>query len=247
MREVVHDEHLNPDHWWFRARRKIFARLLDGQLQLDPRGDVLDLGPGSGVNLPLFEGRGRPIVLDLARRSLLACRSAGAERAVQADATRLPFADDSFGLVCALDVLEHIPDDRAALAEIRRVLRPDGHLLLSAPAHRFLWGRQDVLSSHQRRYRRSELRERVEDAGFELRRYSYFNSILFAPIAAVRIAMRPFLGRTVEGGSDLAMKMPLGIDSVLYGTFASEAGWLVHRNLPLGVSLLGLARPRTAG
>jgi SAM-dependent methyltransferase len=253
MRSVVHDEHLERDHWWFRARRRIFARLLAHHGLPRSAGTpwILDLGPGSGVNLDVLAKRGRLVSLDLSARSLETCAELARELGVRsdltrADATRLPFRTGSLPLVCALDVLEHLPDDRAALAEIQRVLGPEGRLLLSVPAHPWMWGRQDVLAEHVRRYRRAELVERLEAAGFEILKLSYFNTLLFAPIAALRLLMRPFLAQSAARGSDLSVRLPFGLDAALYWSFAIEAGWLTRQSLPFGVSLLGLARPRPA-
>lgn len=244
MREVVHAEHLAPDHWWFRARRRIFERVLDEHVTLPPDARILDLGPGSGVNLPVLAPRGRVTVLDVSRFSLATCRSGGAT-CVQADATRPPFRDASFDLVCALDVLEHLVEDERALRACRRVLRPEGRLLASVPALGLLWGRQDVLSEHKRRYARADFESRLVAAGFELERLTYFNSLLFPPILAVRLMMRPFLRATSQngGGSDLGLRLPRPAEELLYRLFASERHWLARRDLPIGVSLLGLARP----
>ena len=243
MKRVVHEEHLDSDHWWFRARRSILSGFLDALVPLPARARMLDIGPGSGVNLPVLRGRGEVTVVDLSRFSLDSCRAAGAAGVVQADATHPPFHTHSFDLVCALDVLEHLPDDRAALRQIRRILKPDGWLLVSVPALRVLWGRQDVLSEHYRRYLRGQLEERLLSSGFRVERLSYFNSVLFAPILSVRLAMRPFLRWSVRGGSDLGMRLPPGLDALLYRLFAMEGPWLVRRDLPVGVSLLALARP----
>lgn len=246
MQDVVHKEHLERDHWWFRARRSILSGLLDASVPLGAGARVLDLGPGSGVNLPILRERGRVCVLDMSRFSLDSCRALGAAALVQGDATVPPFRDESFDLVCALDVLEHLRDDARALRECRRVLRRDGRLFVSVPALGVLWGRQDVLSDHHRRYTRGQLQRRLVEAGFEIERLSYFNSILFAPILGVRLCMRPFLRWTVRGGSDLAVRLPLGLDGLLYRLFAMEGPWLRRRDLPLGVSLLALARPAQA-
>ena len=130
------------------------------------------------------------------------------------------------------------------LRECHRVLKPSGWLLLSVPALRLLWGRQDVLSEHRRRYRRRELRDRVSAAGFEVKRLTYFNTLLFPPILVVRLLMRPLLGRTVRNGrSDFSFPLPPGLNGLLHRLFAAEAGWLVRHDLPIGVSLLCLARP----
>ena len=244
MKAVVHDEHQERDHWWFRARRAIFRDFLNQRVQLPENPRVLDLGPGSGVNLEVLEPLGSLVNLDLSRFSLERLSELGPHGSpVQGNAERLPFQTGSCDLVCALDVLEHLDDDLAALVEIRRVLAPGGALFFSVPAHPWMWGRQDVLAEHRRRYRRSDLASRLLSAGFALERMSYFNTLLFPPIAAVRLAMRPFLSKTSEGGSDLAVKLPLGLDEVLYRSFAVERRILPDRDLPFGVSLIGLARP----
>ncbi len=156
---------------------------------------------------------------------------------------RLPFADESFDLVCLLDVLEHLENDGAALEEYARVLKPDGTLFLSVPALPVLWGRQDVLSEHYRRYRRGPLAELV-GRRFEIEHLTYFNTWLFPPILAVRLLMRPFLSRSVEAGSDFSTPTPFGADALLEKLFASEGNWVTRRRFPIGVSLLSVAHPR---
>lgn len=231
-------------HWWVRARQDIFARLLDDLVPLPEDATILDVGPGYGVNIPVLEKRGRLCALDTDIHSLLSCRALGAPDVVLGDAERLPVADRAVHLVTALDVIEHLDDDRAALGEFRRVLRPDGWLLLTVPALRILWGRQDVVSEHRRRYHRRQLQDLLTAAGFEPLRLTYFNTLLFPPVLLVRLLMRPFLSRTQEHGrSDFGFPLPLGLGHLLGRLFASEARWLVRHDLPVGVSLLCLARP----
>lgn len=248
MQDVVHQEHLEQDHWWFRARRDIFGPLLDQRLARDGRSTaerrILDVGPGSGVNLPVLRDRGRVTVLDVSRFSLETCRAGGAHSLVQADATRPPFREGAFDLVCALDVFEHLENDLGAMEACRRSLRPGGVLFATVPALPLLWGRQDVLAQHHRRYRRAQFAERLEQAGFEVERLTYFNTLLFPPILAVRLAMRPFLPWTRAGKSDLGMASPFGVDRAFHRIFASERRWLERRGFPVGVSLLCFATPR---
>ncbi len=244
MRESVHEEYRRQgeQHWWFRARRAIFAAFLDAHAPLAENARILDVGPGSGVNLPVLAPRGRVTVLDLSAESLRDCRARGADHVLRGDAAAPPLRPGSFDLVCALDVLEHLADEAASLAAWHRVLRPGGHLLLSVPALRVLWGRQDVLSGHHRRYRRTELRRHLANAGFEVQRVTYFNSALLPPILGVRLAMRPFLRRSVaRGHSDLAVP-GFGLNTALERVFGAERHWLVKRDLPIGVSLLAWAR-----
>lgn len=246
MQESLHAEYrADTDHWWFAARRTIFDRLLSDVVDARPGAalTILDIGPGSGVNLPILAPRGSVTVLDFDTGSLQACGRAGAARLVRGDAVTPPLAPQSFDLICALDVLEHLDDDARALAAWRTLLRPQGRLLLSVPALRMLWGRQDVLSQHRRRYRRGELRARMVGAGLQIDRLTYFNSLLLPPIAAARLLMRPFLGKSVaKGRSDLAVRAPFGLDGLLRRTFALESRWLPRHDLPLGVSLLAVAR-----
>jgi SAM-dependent methyltransferase len=244
LKAVVEAEHRErgEQHWWFRGRRQIFARLLDAAVPLPAGARILDLGPGCGVNLPLLRPRGQVTALDLSRESLLDCAERGADWVVRADATAPPLRDGTFDLVCALDVLEHLADDATALTAWHRLLKPHGRLLLTVPALPILWGRQDVLSGHRRRYRRAELARRVTAAGFAIERLTYFNALLLPPILAVRLLMRPFVQRAVRrGGSDLSMGS-FGMDGLLYRALASEGRWLLRRDLPIGVSLLCLAR-----
>ena len=243
MRAEVHQEHIDlaERHWWFRARRKIFAGLLDQFVQLPKQARILDLGPGGGSNLPILRDRGAVTVLDLDRGSLKHCAEHGAVQLICADANAPPLADGQFDLVCALDVLEHLEDDEGALRAWQRLLRPDGKLLLSVPALSILWGRQDMLSGHHRRYRRTELSRKLEAAGFRIQRLSYFNFLLFPPILVIRLLMRPFLSSR-QRQSDLSASSH-GLGGLLYHLFAAEGNWLKRRNLPIGVSLVALAGP----
>jgi SAM-dependent methyltransferase len=152
----------------------------------------------------------------------------------------LPFPDDAFDLVTTLDVIEHIDDDVAALAELRRVLRPGGRLLVAVPAFMFLWGKQDEVSHHRRRYTARTLRRALAQAGFGVDRTSYFNTILFLPVAAVRLGRR-LVRRPGARQSDFDLG-PASLNRLLGAVFGVEASLVARRDLPFGVSVLALAR-----
>ena len=179
--------------------------------------------------------------MDADEQAIRFCHQRGVQNVRLLETERLPFPDASFDLVTAFDVLEHIRDDRAAFAEISRVLRIGGTLLAAVPAHPWLWGAQDEISQHERRYKKSELKARIDEAGLDLRRLSYFNTVLSPPIAAIRLA-RKLRRRPGELRSDFEMSKEGRLNSLLARLFGLEAGWVPTRNLPFGISLLALAR-----
>lgn len=235
-------------HWWFRGRRRILAGLLAGLDPPLPRGArVLDVGCGTGANTPVLAAEGRsvvgldpsPLALGLHQRRVPEAAGRGATRRVRGHAGQLPFADASFDLVVALDVLEHLDDDRAAAAELRRVVRTGGAVVVFVPALRLLWGLQDEVSHHRRRYRRATLRAVVAAGGLKLERITYFNTLLFPPILAARLAMRLWRPAAVQSENQLGGPVA---NALLERLFSAEAPLLARTDLPVGVSLACVAR-----
>lgn len=242
-------------HWWFRARRRIIRAILR-QEGLWARGlRILDVGAGTGRMLE-FLGEGMIVTgIDSESEALGFAAKRGAARLLQSDAVALPIRNASVDVVSAFDIIEHLRDDRAALEEFRRVLKPGGHCVVTAPALRWLWSEHDEINLHLRRYRRAELRRRFEEAGFQVRRCSYFNTLLFAPIAAVRIGRR-LLGAVAHGSprryekrlrSDLSMAGSPSVGKVLERVMGFEAELVRRFDLPVGVSLLCVARRGDTG
>lgn len=230
-------------HWWFIGRRRIVLAVLDAHLAPAPLGrtrQILDLGCGTGTMLGHLRRFGEAAGVDADQRAVSFCHARGEDQVQLLESETLPFPDDSFDLLTALDVLEHIEDDRAVLQEVARVLRPGGTFLATVPAYPWMWGAQDEISHHVRRYQASELKRKIRDANLSPQRLTHFNAILFAPIAAIRLArrLRPLKG---EARSDFEMTREGPGNCLLAGIFSCEARWLRRRNLPLGISLLGLA------
>ncbi len=169
------------------------------------------------------------------------CRERGLDVVVQASGEHLPFPNESVDVATMLDVLEHIADERETLAEVTRVIRPGGHLLVSVPAYRFLWGAQDDVSMHQRRYSAGLLRQRIEDAGLVVRRLTFFNTLLFAPIAGIRLTRRLVPALRSEK-SDFNFPSPGPLNRTLTRVFGLESRLVARANLPFGVSILCLAQ-----
>ena len=229
-------------HWWFIGRREIFLRVLDRELgPLNDGRRVLDVGCGTGTMLGYLARYGEAEGVDADEQAVRFCRARGLDRVQHVANGSLPFADATFDLVTALDVVEHVDDDAAILSELRRVLRPGGTLLLSVPAYRWMWGPQDEISHHKRRYVATELRGRLEQAEFDVRRLTYFNTFLFPAIAGIRL-LRPYRPGSEDLQSDFELSKPGRLNSLLARVFALEAPLVARARLPFGVSILGLAR-----
>jgi SAM-dependent methyltransferase len=169
-------------------------------------------------------------------------------------AEAIPFADGSFDLTTAFDVLEHLDDEVIALREMARVTRPSGLIAVTVPAYGWLWGRQDEVSHHRRRYTAASLKAAITAAGLIPERLTPFNCFLFPGIAAVRVGRRIGRRLTSQSGthtqasklSDFSMTQPGRLNDLLAAIFSAEARLLGKFDLPVGVSLLALAR-RPAG
>lgn len=225
---------VSQDHWWFRGRRRILTRLL-ADLGLPPDACILDAGCGTGANTPTLAAHGRVFGVDASPVPLGLARDG---RAVLARLERLPFASGSFDLVAALDLLEHLDDDTAGVREVARVLAPGGRLLVFVPAFEQLWGLQDDVSDHRRRYTAHSLRGLLTRAGLGVRRLSYFNTALFLPILAARLAMR-VIRPPVATENNLTTP---ALNRLFGAVFGAEASLLARADLPIGVSLLALAQ-----
>jgi SAM-dependent methyltransferase len=231
---------VEESHWWHIGRRRIIASFVEQICReiKDRTPRILDVGCGTGANLMMLSQFGETEGVDISQDALSFCRERGLQNVRHGAAEKLPYEDGTFDLVTALDVVEHLDDDLAGLREIRRVLRPNGHALLFVPTFMFLWGVQDDVSNHRRRYRLPELRRVVEKAGFEVERTTYANLTFFAPILMVRKFMRLTGMRTATENS-------INISSMnnLFGrVFGAEAALLRHMNFPFGVSGLCVAR-----
>jgi SAM-dependent methyltransferase len=233
---------LEGRHWWFVGRRKLFLRVLEDRFPVSARPiDILDFGCGTGAFLEDLDRFGRVSAVDGDATAVSFCHARGRHEVRHAPpGVALPFDDDAFDLVTTLDVIEHVDDHVAALVELRRVLRPGGLLLVAVPAFMFLWGKQDEVSHHRRRYTARTLRAALAEAGFSIDRTSYFNTVLFAPIAAVRLGRR-LLRRRGAAQSDFDLG-PAWLNAGLAAIFGAESELVARWGLPFGVSLLALAQ-----
>lgn len=225
---------MESHYWWHVGRR----RILDDQVRRVAAGGrprILNVGCGTGGTIAMLERHGPVVNVDVSDRAIAHMERLG-HTAVKVDGVELPFPDESFDIVAAFDVLEHIAEDVKALVEWRRVLRPGGRLLLTVPAHPWLWSAYDVSQHHYRRYTRTALRTAVVDAGLAPRRISYAIAFSLPLIAGFRLLSRVTGGRAANEASYVLV--PELVNRAFIGLIAVEAR--LHRRIavPFGTSLL---------
>jgi len=190
-------------HFWFRGFRAFVTPLL--RRALDGRADarLLDCGCGTGANVDLLSRFGRAYGFDLSAVGLRLGREAGRTRLARATVTAAPFPSEAFDLVSSFDVLYSLEDgdERAAISEMYRLLRPGGYALVNVAAMEVLRGDHSVLSRERRRYSRADLRRRLEAAGFVVERITYTNATLFLPMVVGR-ALQRRRGLKAEGETE---------------------------------------------
>jgi SAM-dependent methyltransferase len=232
---------LDSQHWWFTARRRILDGLIERIVKPPRDARILELGAGTGHNLPMLSRFGRveaseldPVARELASERL----GRPVQEAALPDLSMFPAG--SYDMIALLDVLEHVPDDKASLRAIYNLLKPGAALLLTVPINPWMWSAHDVAHHHHRRYRKREIRDLALASGYEIDLLSPFNSLLFPPIAAVRLVGKV----TGKDDSDDAMPSAL-VNRTLEMVFGLERDLIGRLPMPFGVSLVAvLRRPR---
>jgi SAM-dependent methyltransferase len=239
LHEVLNE--LPQTYWRYAARHELFLRLWERHRQPRSRYRVLDVGCGSGSLLAYLAARApvTPVGMDLFPGALTHARRHGLHPLSVADAAALPIRGECVDLVLAQDVVEHVADDAALLANAARVCVPGGLALVAAPAFQALWSTRDVRLGHHRRYRLARLAERVRAAGFELLHRTYLDLFLVLPLGAA-VALAP---RSADGVPHLPFEAPGGsgfVNRALLTVSRAEAAVALRLGLPVGVTALVL-------
>lgn len=239
MDRRVYDRMAEHDstHWWYRARRDILADYLTREGGLPKRARILEIGCGTGHNLPMLGQFGEvdAIEIDPAARDIAAKRLGK-----PVGVAPLPVLPDvpmgHYDLIAVLDVVEHIEDDVAALTAMRERLAPGGKILITVPAHPWMWSAHDVVNHHHRRYTKATLKAAIAAAGLRPRKLGYFNSLLFPLAAGARV-----LGRLTGRDDSDDSPPPRAINALFETIFRAERFMVGRVPMPPGVSIVTLA------
>jgi len=233
---------LENTYWWFQGRKKIIFELMQKYvLRKSSNPLILDSGCGTGLILKELNSYGFTIGLDFSANALNYCKNRGIKKLVKGDVLHIPLNDNSCDVIVSLDLLEHIKEDEKVLKEYHRILKKDGFICLTVPAHPFLWSEHDDALHHYRRYTKKGFKELLLRNNFNLIRYSYAISFTFVPIVVYRFLTRVFRKKNKRSNTHLII-LPNWANQLLIFVLKFEAVLLKFINLPVGVSLICVAK-----
>jgi SAM-dependent methyltransferase len=239
MERIVYEQmaELDQRHWWYRARREVLAALIR-RLARPPAGaQVLEIGCGTGHNLPMLAQFGEVHALELDEEARTHAQRRLGREIMSAPLPELAGVPDrAYDLIGAFDVIEHIDDDAAAVRSIAGKLKRGGKFVMTVPAHSWMWSAHDVVNHHKRRYSKRALKALIGASPLRLEGIGYFNSLLFPAAVAERLSSK------LRGKDDANVKLPPApLNTILERTFASERHLVGRVPLPPGLSLYAVA------
>jgi SAM-dependent methyltransferase len=238
---------IENEHFWYTSRRKAVTSLLSRFTKLTSQGEGtrgVEIGCGTGgmqetlsqfchelIGVEPFENAARVARLRNSKFTI-----------VQTEGEKfLAEHPESFELIATFDVLEHLEDDMGMLRQMHSALVPGGSLVITVPASKILWSSYDLFDQHWRRYERTDLQQKLEEAGFSVSRISYLFMCLFPVVYLVRKFRDILALKASEQNTDL-IKMPSKlVNSLLKGIFNLEIELMKHISLPIGSSLVCIA------
>lgn len=233
---------LEREHWWFRVRGKIISKLISNSLETNENKqlNILNIGAATGKTSEMLSKFGKVTSLEYDQDCCEYAEQQFNISIINGSILELPFKDDEFDLVCAFDVIEHVEDDLLGINEMKRVCKRDGLIVLTVPAYMFLWSHHDEVNHHYRRYTLKNLKELVKKTDLYPVKGTFYNTLLFIPIAIFRLLSKMIPEKLIRkgAGSDATLHNTNGLTSrILYFIFNLELSLLKLFNLPFGVSI----------
>lgn len=227
---------LEKSNWWFRVRRNIILSILE-KYDIGKDNKILDYGCGSGFLVGQLQDKSLDAYgADISKEAIEFGTNRGTKNLSQLSGIEVNFSDGCFDTILAMDVIEHIEDDESVVKELERLLKPGSYLIITVPAYQWMWGVQDEVAHHYRRYTMSSVQNLItNNTNLKFLKKSYFNSFLFPPIALVRLISKWLNLKSRESDFDINNNF---LNSLLYGIFNFESKFLRYINFPFGVSIL---------
>jgi SAM-dependent methyltransferase len=236
---------LEREHWWFRVRAGILTDVFARRVGAGEQMKILNAGAATGRTSEVLGDFGTVTSVEPDSECCIFLREELKMEVTEASATALPFANNTFDVVCVFDVLEHIMNDQQAVCELHRVNKESGWLMLTVPAYPWLWSMHDEINHHCRRYTWREIKKLLQTNGYKIEYITGFNVILFFPIAAFRLVTRIFRRKNAPLRSDFDIPVLNNrsfVNRMLYKLFNLERKMLSAITFPFGVSILVLAK-----
>ncbi|HEX3035903.1 MAG TPA: class I SAM-dependent methyltransferase [Thermodesulfobacteriota bacterium] len=244
MDRRYYDEYyfLERNHWWFRVRASI---IMDYLRRIDPKNKtltILNIGVATGASTEMLNQIGQVTSIEYDKGCAEFTSKELGIPVTSASILDLPFKNNSFDLVCAFDVIEHVEDDQKAVDEMKRVCKPGGTISITVPAFKFIWSRHDVVNKHYRRYIMKDIVNLFQTRNDgKITCKTYFNSILFPAISAFRLLSRILPDSLIRNGSGsdfTVLENKNFINKALFGIFSLERLLLKIFTLFIGTSIL---------
>ena len=224
-------------HWWPRGNHEIVRNITLKYIEEKGlrRKRYIDIGCSGGIISEYLSKYGETVGLDISFEGLKICKER-LLRAVNASATRIPFKNEVFSMATLFEVAEHMTDDKELFKEIKRILHSKGLLLMSVPAHMYLWGSHDVFYGHRKRYTKRDMIRLAKDNNFRILKISYMHPCFLPGMALWRYIDRR--NKKDYGKRDDFKNFGFLLDNLLFGMLVFESWILKYMNFPFGTSLL---------
>jgi len=238
MQEIVYHTNFEVEnsYFWFLSRNEIISKIISKLTTLKSGDDVIDIGCGTGGFASVLAHNFNVCCLDMEPIALDYCKKRGLEDRFLGSTTEMIETGRKFKTAFMLDVIEHIEDDKSVVADVFNLLEPGGYFVAAVPAYQWMWSGHDEMHMHFRRYSMKSFLPLFENAGFDLKYQSYFNTFLCIPAIAKRM-LDKFTGADKKNTEPVDI-LPEYLNKFFKKIFSAEKYFLPKIKFPFGLSIL---------
>ncbi len=235
-------EEFEKDYWWHQGRFYLLRTLINKYLPNNKSMDLFEFGCGTGGTMSVLRTFGNVGGIDISEEAINFCKSKGFKNLICGDIETYDFRDHygKYDGLFALDVLEHIQNDVLALRIAGKMMKPDGKLFITVPAHKFLWSEHDEANQHKRRYHSVELKHKLSEAGFKLEKYSYFVTFAFFPMFVYKMWKNIF--KRSKHPESSYVRLPVLLNNFGIQILKLETKLFNIMKLPIGTTIVIVAK-----